>query len=34
MSQELNVIGNKCEISDKYFEYTSKHRKIKEDEYD
>ena len=34
MSQELGVNGNICEILDKYFEYTNKHRKIIEDEYD
>ena len=32
MSQELGVDGNICEILDKYFEYTNKHRKIIEDE--
>ena len=36
ISKELNVNGNDnvCEIIDKYFEYTNKQRKIREDEYD
>ena len=34
ISQELNVQGNICEIIGKYFEFTNKHRKIIEDEYD
>ena len=34
MSQELGVDGNICEILYKYFEYTNKHRKIIENEYD
>ena len=33
ISKELNVIGNVCQIIDKYFEYTNKHRKIPENEY-
>ena len=32
ISKELNVDGKICEILDKYFEYTNKHRKIIEDE--
>ena len=32
ISKELNVNGKICDISDKYFEYTNKHRKIIEDE--
>ena len=27
MSQELNINGKICEILDKYFEYTNKHKK-------
>ena len=27
-SKELNVFGDVCEILDKYFGYTNKHRKI------
>ena len=34
ISKELNVSGNVCEIREKYFEYTNKHRKTKENEYD
>ena len=34
MSQEIGVIGNICEILDEHFEYTNKHRKKLEDEYD
>ena len=34
MSQEVSVNGNICEILDKYFEYTNKHRKILENEND
>ena len=34
MSQELGVDGNICVILDKYFEYTNKHIKTLEDEYD
>ena len=34
ISKELNVNGNICEFLDKYFEYTNKHGKIKENEYD
>ena len=34
MSQQLGVDDNICEILDKYFECTNKHRKILEDEYD
>ena len=33
-SKQLGVNGNVCEIVDKYFEITTKHRKIIEDEYD
>ena len=33
-SKELNVNGNICEILDECFEYTNKHRKIMENEYD
>ena len=33
-SKQLSVNGNVCEIVDKYFESTIKHRKIIEDEYD
>ena len=31
--KELDINGNKCEILDKYFEFTNKHRKIIENEY-
>ena len=34
ISQELNVKGNKCEILEKYFEYTIKQTKIRESEHD
>ena len=34
ISKELGVTGNICEILDKYFEYTIKHRKIIEEKYD
>ena len=34
ISKELNVNGNVCEILEKIFEYTNKHRKIGENEYD
>ena len=34
ISKELNVNGNLCEILDKYFVYTNKHRKIIENEHD
>ena len=34
ISRELNVNGNICELLEKYFEYTNKHRKILENEYD
>ena len=34
ISKELNVIGNICEILEKYFEYTNKQRKLIENEYD
>ena len=34
ISQDLNINGNICDILDKFFEYTNKHRKIIEDEYD
>ena len=34
ISKELNVRGNKCEILDKYFEYTNEQRKIIEGEND
>ena len=34
ISKELNVNGNICEILDEYFEYTNKHRKKTENEYD
>ena len=34
ISNKLNVNGNICEILDKYFEYTNKHRKVTEDEHD
>ena len=33
-STELNKSGNICEITDKYFEFTNKHRKSKEKEFD
>ena len=32
-SKDLAIYGNICEILDKYFEYTYKHRKLIEDEY-
>ena len=32
--KELEVNGNDCEILDKYFEFTKKHKKIIENEYD
>ena len=32
--KELHIIGNNCEIIDKNFGYTNKHRKIIEDEYE
>ena len=34
ISEQLNIQGNKCEVMEKYFEYTYKHRKIIENEYD
>ena len=34
ISKELNSNGKISEILDKYFEYTNKHRKIIEDDYD
>ena len=34
ISKELNVNGKICETLDIYFDYTIKHRKILEDEYD
>ena len=34
VSVELNVKDNICGIIDKYFQYTNKHRKIIEDEFD
>ena len=34
ISKEIGVNGNICEILDKYFEYTIKHRKIIGNEYD
>ena len=34
ISEELNVNDNVCDIIDNYFEYTNKHRKIIENEYD
>ena len=34
ISQEIGVESNICEILDKYFEYTKKHKKIIENEYD
>ena len=34
VAEELNVNGNVCEISERYFEYTNEQRKIMEDEYD
>ena len=34
ISKELGVNGNICEILDKYFELTNKHKKISENEYD
>ena len=34
ISKELDINGNVCEILEKYFEYTTKHRKIKENEDD
>ena len=34
ISKEIDIFGNICEISNKYFELTSKHRKINEDKYD
>ena len=30
ISKELDIDGNVCEILEKFFEYTNKHRKIKE----
>ena len=33
VSNELNVNGNVCEIIEKFFEYTNKHRKRLENEY-
>ena len=33
-SKELNFNGNVCEILERYFEYTNKHRKIIENECD
>ena len=33
-SKELDNNGNVCENLEKYFEYTNKHRKIIENEYD
>ena len=34
MSQELGVDGNICKVLDKYFGYTNKQKKIREEEYD
>ena len=34
MSQDLGVVGNICEILEKYFNYANKYRKIIENEYD
>ena len=34
ISTELDIKANVCELVDEYCEYTNKHRKIKEDEYD
>ena len=34
ISKELDINGNVCEILERYFEYTNKHRKITENEYD
>ena len=34
ISKELNVQGNICEVIEKYFEYTNKHKKIRENEKD
>ena len=34
ISKKLDIIGKICDILEKYFEYTNKQRKIKEDEYD
>ena len=34
ISKEIDINGNVCEILERYFEYTKKHRKIIEDEYD
>ena len=34
MSRELGFNGNLCEILDKYFEFTNKHRKIIENEFE
>ena len=34
ISTELNIYGNVCETSDKYFGFINKHRKVIEIEYD
>ena len=34
ISKEIDINGNVCEIFEKYFGYTKKHRKIPENEYD
>ena len=34
ISKELDICGKVCEIFYKFFEFTNKHRKIMEDEYD
>ena len=34
ISKELDNNGNECELLEKYFEHTNRHRKTKEDEYD
>ena len=34
ISKELDNNGNVCEIIDKYFEFTNKHTKILDNEYD
>ena len=34
ISKQLDTNGNVCEILEKYFEYTNKHRKTIENEYD
>ena len=34
ISKKLDINGNVCEILERFFEYTNKHRKIFENEYD